>query len=432
MRGGEGAREGLVAPRRVVHRHTHTHTHTHAHTASDMNSKDMAQLKQDVDEAAVKNGKQRGAVAVVPVAFSDVHRDVGSFFGANISDDRVVRTSPGSTPTVLPAIAGNNFEDKGHVSDLNSKHVQIVISDPDGQNPRLELLGNVLKRLGELHPHCGVDRSLSFDFPTVTYRAHVNLLQVNRGEPVDLHCTTRSYSADAGDAQNLILFCTSQGTSLFLDGPGETSLYTQAVVDGELRNFHLWVQPDLHDQGVEDAGMQTQKQKQQVAALGEATQQPLGPLGVPATAGALIIKIPLQKQKAAPLQYLGSGTVGGPSNQYLVYRSLGAAADGPPCKGTSKITMASVSRGRDAGPAQKFDQSVFEPALEQRPTVTQMLWTTVPLQSLPSVDQLCQVLKLRDSCIKIAHGDPDATIHDNNREKKQKVKKAPLVTQVPM
>lgn len=330
------------------------------------------------------------------VDWADSMRTQGSAFGPNISDDTVQVKKVGGDWVTTPVIGGENFSDGG-VQQIPTNAVNVVTCNADGKNPKRTTLNEVLKGFGTFSPmqDLGVSSKLSLSCDIASYNVNLCFVPASRDVPMHARATTFSYSADDLEPQNLVAVANTQGLGIFADASAAVPLYMQARPNrrGDVHNFDFQVKPDLHGQTIEQAlsgHTHTAEQKQAVADLGEATQQVLGPAGVPETSGVLIIKLPLRCHK-------GYGVARG-------YRG------GQPTKGgvstparRPEAVMASVSRGDDMGIAKGIECSP-EQDKNAKLRVTQQIWVTFDpfVGDAPSKEDVKRGLLLREKFLEVA------------------------------
>lgn len=385
-------------------------------------------VQQHLEELVKEDFAPATRAAAKDVDWADATRSQGSCWGPNISDDAVQVMLQEGVWQTTPVIGGKNYEDSG-VQVVPTDAVQLITCRIDGAHPKKQTLSQVLDGFGTYDPmnELGVSGMLSMRCATASYNVNLCFVSASRDQPLSARATTFSYSATDGDPQNLILVANTQGLGVFQDARGAVPLYTQARPGtdddpdedndeyyGMVHNFAMEVKPDLHGQTIGDAlegRGHTAEQKQAVADLGEATQQALGPYGVPETAGVLIIKLPLKRKEASVYRSLSAPTQsatkgGGKCGQPLGGKGAKTTGGKPGVITLARApvdedaVMASVSRGVDMGPAAYID-GPLEQDPEARVRISQQIWITFTGEA-PSKEDVKRGLLLREKFLEVA------------------------------
>lgn len=230
--------------------------------------------------------------------------------GPSITDSRTVDDE--KKPIWM--VRSENFNER--IGYIKASEVAVVVGNEEGgatKTLRSVLLSDYLRNLGIYAKHAGApDGSslLSDDLDTtISIRPQVSFVDA------DTQFTTNAYvygSRDPTNPQNLVLYCTSQGTSPFAPAGGRgENLYLQTVrPDGKIELS--WLKAKESEFGVGAEQKESAETRAAALAAGSAVSMCIGPkiLG-PKFNVCMMVQVPLKQQPMARYRGLGGGGGGG-------------------------------------------------------------------------------------------------------------------------
>lgn len=238
--------------------------------------------------------------------------------------------------------------------------------------------------------------------------------------PVEIFLTHYNYQAtydpamNTGEPRNLILACTSGGTSVFLDAVGTVKLYQQnPTKPGQVPdNHYMEVEPTRFQVG----GQQIETKEEQAAAVarGKAVSAVIGPRDLGQRLNALVVvQVPTEMKEKRPQRVYTLGVVEmeceamgnmdidskdeamavplGGANTSRKYKCINplrgflAAAGSAPTVGV--CSAGRLSTGTRVGPATKLGRPEMRRDPKQHPTVTVTLYYLVE-GGVPSAEDI--------------------------------------------
>ena len=343
--------------------------------------------------------KEQGIPLVcVYTSWEDAERAFYSCWGPNIADIGLIyRTKAGkqvSETEVLETYGfkcrSNNFNEM--LVEIDARRFQMIVCDPNGQNPRSMLLAEVLKNAGKLFKHCGLPEDCNLYDETVDngkVKLRMDLIFVPKGkvEEGDKFATTEfaltkySYQAQTGNARNIDFFSWPQGTTCSDDVSGQKFLRPQCL-DEETGVFNeFWIGAENTGKSVQDMQTETAEESAAAAARGKGTAVRSGCFGWEKLPNMFyFIQVPRKqdapkwRRKSGAFAWTPTAAKDGADDDLGVDE---ADYSGGPCyrslSGTtqaSELESARLSRGSYAGKSQGVQSKTVERAKGETITVT--------------------------------------------------------------
>ena len=297
-----------------------------------------------------------------------------SCWGSNINDVYAVQFLKDGTRYEQFQLAGPNLDT--HFVPLPVDKLNVLLTDPDGKNPRVakadgskitlsDLLADAAPLAGAACGE-GVEITLGPSDPEwrskpLMYKVVVTFVEfedlTNDDERVEMANSVRSYNSGSG-AQNVAVLMGGFGTNLKVlegDQPGvygsQTTVRPSLDVDGGRYEFNLAIAPMVNASGkavkIKDSGQEDMASAKRAAEKGLSVEVPVGPAGGKKITSTIMAIVPIKKMPPPPPEVL-KGTlysVVDPLNLERVYfwkRTDGYGVHAP----TSTVLVQSASAVR--------------------------------------------------------------------------------------
>jgi len=260
-----------------------------------------------------------------------------SCMGSNIADVRILDMNKKSIYTVR----SENWDEKLAV--VAAKDLALIVGNESAsvaKNFKAMTLDNYLKNAGLYGKYAGVPSNTSLYSNETDDKVSVRFQTVFIPASKDPQFTTSVYSYathDAADPQNLLLYCTSQGTSIQQDAPGQEKLFLHMNNPNGSASTH-WLKAITSDQKVGQEQVETKESTEKALQQGHAVAQRIGVKHMGNRFNVvMLIQVPLKQVQ----QSRGFGGYGGNI-------AIGNSSGGFGYKGSSYKSMAfGSSEGND-------------------------------------------------------------------------------------
>lgn len=326
---------------------------------------------------------------VLPVSWEDCSRGfVGtdiSCWGSNITDVRITDREKRTIYTVR----SENWNER--IAVMSTDDIAVVIGNTSsGPNRQLTsiTLTEYLSRLGTLGAYAGVPNGTDFRKREVDTHVSVRFQTVFVPAGCQFTVNTYCYGTMSNDnPQNLLLLCTSQGTSVDQQKRKAANVYLHNQGQGQVEQ--KWLQ--AHESTFEVGGEQkeTVETASAAAASGRAFARNIGVKGMGTRFNTvMLVQVPMKQRPSGTRGFSGFGYAGGAGGSFLGTPSVGAGGAGfsvgplqaafsaTPSVGCS--SAARVSMGDDTDEKyQPLEAKTFERHAEQHITVTITMYYAV-------------------------------------------------------
>jgi len=393
----------------------------------------------------------------VYTSWEDAMRAYGSAGGPNIADVGLLfRTPSGEEVSAEKALEtygfkcrSNNFHEV--LVEVDARTFSIIVSDPDGSNPRSMVLSEVLKNAGKLFKHCGLPEDCNLYDASVDdgkVKLRMDLIFAPKGaveegkefSTKEFALTKYSFQAQTGNARNVDLFSHPQGTACSDDVSGKKFLRPQCFDAETGTNNDFWFEAENTGKKVQDMHTETAEESAAAAARGKGTAVRTGCEGWDKLPSLFyFIQVPRKQDpvsyarpslssysslgaaaawtSAGPMEEDEGGeeaptyrSMGAPSSTPCVYRGLGGAS--PARKGAvaSKLESARLSRGSYAAEAAGVQSKTVVRAAGEPITITCSMVVIVDGDEPPAVPDVQHLWDTVKRMMKIAGEAKD--LHD--------------------
>eukprot|EP00301_Raphidiophrys_heterophryoidea_P020968 c5525_g1_i1.p1 GENE.c5525_g1_i1~~c5525_g1_i1.p1 ORF type:complete len:704 (-),score=166.05 c5525_g1_i1:182-2188(-) len=253
------------------------------------------------------------------VSWNDNMRNQGSALGPNITDARLKGKDGENFLVVRP----QNFNEK--IGKVKASEVAVLVGNHNSTDLAPVTLDTYLSRFGEYSSYANTPSSASLSASArdqkVGIRFQAVFLPVPRSHtneatkeffPETFNYQTRSKD----DPKNVVLLCTSQGTFVQQDGPGNQAqyLHKRDNVWGNWNNHYLEAMETRH--GVSMGQQETAEERLKALQAGKAVSTVIGIRSMGTGFNRLMtIQIPLRQKPVVTQSFAGMG-FGGSSNQW--------------------------------------------------------------------------------------------------------------------
>jgi len=218
-------------------------------------------------------------MSVVPISWEDASRGWNSnglsCMGSNIADVRILDMNKQPIYT----LRSENWDEKLAV--VSARDLAIIVGNESAsveKNFKAMTLDNYLKNAGLYGNYAKVPQNTNLYSNDTDDKVSVRFQTVFIPASKDPQFTTSVYSYathDAADPQNLLLYCTSQGTSIQQDGPGQEKLFLHMNNPNGSASTH-WLKAVVSDQKVGQEQVETKESTEKALQQGHAVAQRIG------------------------------------------------------------------------------------------------------------------------------------------------------------
>lgn len=231
-------------------------------------------------------------------------------WGSNITDVRVVDDAKGT----IFMVRSENFNER--IAYAKASEIAVVVGNEEPsltKSLRSVLLSDYLKRVGAFAKHAGAPADCSLLEErldgVVSIRPQVAFVKAGT------QFTTNAFvygSRDPTNPQNLLLYCTAQGTSPFVPaGMQGENLYLQAVRPDGTTELS-WLKAKASEFGVGAEQKETAETRASALAAGSAVAMCIGPKALgPKFNVCMTVQLPLKQREVARYRGISKGGGGG-------------------------------------------------------------------------------------------------------------------------
>lgn len=243
---------------------------------------------------------------VVALSWEDCTRgytDGGlSVWGQNITDVRVVDDAK----TTVFMVRSENFNER--IAYVKASEVAVVVGNEESsltKNLRSVLLSDYLQRFGAFAKHAGAPEGCSLAGPDDIVSIRPQVAFVKAGTQFTTNVFVYG-SSDPTNPQNMLLYCTAQGTSPFAPaGMQGENLYLQTVRPDGTAELS-WLKAKASEFGVGAEQKETAETRASALAAGSAVAMCIGPKALgPKFNVCMTVQLPLKQKEVA--RYRGGG-----------------------------------------------------------------------------------------------------------------------------
>lgn len=328
---------------------------------------------------------------VLPVSWEDCTRGfVGpdlSCWGSNITDVRITDRQKRTIYTVR----SENWNER--IAVMSTDDIAVVIGNASsGPNRQLTsiTLTEYLSRLGTLGAYAGVPDGTDFRKPEVDTRVSVRFQTVFVPAGCQFTVNTYCYGTISNDnPQNLLLLCTSQGTSVDQQKKKAANVYLHNQGQGQVEQ--KWLQAHASTFQVGGEQKETVETAQAAAASGQAFARNIGVKGMGTRFNTvMLVQVPMKQRPSGNRGFPGFGYAGGAGGGFPNTLLVGAGGAGfslgpsqvafsaAPSMPVGRSSAARVSMGDDTEEKyQPLEAKTFERHPEQHITVTITMYYAV-------------------------------------------------------
>jgi hypothetical protein len=279
---------------------------------------------------------QKHKMTVVPVSWEDCTRGWDSngklsCYGNNISDVRILDKTKRSIYT----LRSENWNERLAV--VSASDVAVVVGNDAStseKNLKSVTLKTYLKSAGIYGSYVGLPRDTNLLNPEKDDKISVRFQTVFLPTTDEKHdgknapeftSSVYSYSTtDKNDPQNLLLYCTSQGTSLHQDAPGQEKLFLHMTNPDDTVSTY-WLKAVTSDYKVGAAQKETEASAKLAAEQNQAVAQHIGLSHMGTRFNVvMLVQIPLKKVEETRGGYSYSGGYGSSFGYGVDFGSFGS------------------------------------------------------------------------------------------------------------
>lgn len=227
-----------------------------------------------------------------------------SVWGSNITDVRVVDDAKGT----IFMVRSENFNER--IGYVKASEVAVVVGNEEpslSKNLRSVLLSDYMQRFGSFAKHAGAPEGCSLAGPDDIVSLRPQVAFVKAGTQFTTNVFVYG-SQDPTNPQNMLLYCTAQGTSPFAPaGMQGENLYLQNVRPDGTAELS-WLKAKASEFGVGAEQKETAETRASALAAGSAVAMCIGPKDIgPKFNVCMTVQLPLKQKEVARYRDVDKG-----------------------------------------------------------------------------------------------------------------------------